>query len=166
VSIYVYVYLHISPSPSLSLFLLLSFSLSRRKMVLLRSYDVDTAEERRLINRKNLGSIRGGRGGRQTKDCNLILRFPIPPGKAFFRWTWACILLPENWVSWISPNIWRDTVSKCTHRLLKEGNNLKRSLYCACGGSYPQLSGGGSELINKVLMMERLPRQFNIVEHR
>jgi len=30
------------------------------------------------------------------------------------------ILLPENWVSWISPNIWRDTVSKWTHRLLKE----------------------------------------------
>ena len=28
------------------------------------------------------------------------------------------------------------------------------------------LSGGGSELINKVLMMERLPRRFNIVEHR
>jgi len=34
--------------------------------------------------------------------ANLILRFPIPPGKAFFRWTWDCILLPKNWVSWIS----------------------------------------------------------------
>ena len=31
--------------------------------------------------------------------ANLILRFPIPPGKAFFRWTWDCILLPKNWVS-------------------------------------------------------------------
>ena len=84
----------------------------------------------------------------------------------FFRWTWTSILLPENRVSWISPNIWRDTVSKCTHRLLKEGNNLERSLYCACGGCYPRLSGGGSNLIKKVPMMERLPRRINIVEHR
>ena len=96
----------------------------------------------------------------------MILWFPIPPGKAFFRWMWTSILLPENWVSWISPNICRDTVSKWTHRLMEEGDNLERSLYCACGGSYPRLSGGGSELIKKVSIMERLPRRFNIVQHR
>jgi len=73
---------------------------------------------------------------------------------------------PENWVPWISPNIWRDTVSKWTHRFLQEGNNLERSLSCACGGCYPRLSGGGSELIKKVPVMERFPRRFNIVEHR
>ena len=33
---------------------------------------------------------------------------------------------PENWVYWISPRIWRDAVSKWTHWLLKEGNNLER----------------------------------------
>jgi len=104
------------------------------------------------------------RGGRQTKDCSQTLSF----GFQFclvFRWTWTAILLPENWVSWISPNTWRDTVFKWTHRLLKEGNNLERSLICACGGCYPRISGRGSELIQKVPMMERLPRGFNIVEH-
>jgi len=64
--------------------------------------------------------------------------------KAFFRWTWTAILLPENWVSWISPNMWQDTVS---HRLMNEGDNLERSLYCACWGCYPRLSGGGSHLM-------------------
>ena len=41
-----------------------------------------------------------------------------------------------------------------------------KSLYCACGGSYPRLSGGGSELIKKVPMVEKLPRRFNIIKHR
>jgi len=31
----------------------------------------------------------------------------LQPGKAFFRWTWTSFLLPQNWVSWISPNIRR-----------------------------------------------------------
>ena len=86
--------------------------------------------------------------------------------ESIFQINVACILLPEDWVSWISPSVWQDTVSKCTHRLLKEGNNLERILYCACGGSYLRLSGGKSKLINKVPMMERLPRRFNIVEHQ
>jgi len=38
--------------------------------------------------------------------------------------------------------MWRDTVSKWTQRLMKEGNNLEISLYYACWGCYPQLSGG------------------------
>jgi len=67
--------------------------------------------------------------------------------KAFFRWTWTSILLPENWVSWISPNIWRYTVAKWTHRLMKEADNRERSLYCACWGCYPRLSGGERDLI-------------------
>ena len=66
-------------------------------------------------------------------------------------------------ITFVKSNI---QVSKWTHWLLKEGNNLERSLYCACEGCYPQLSGGGSELIKKVPMMERLPRRFNIIEHR
>ena len=45
-------------------------------------------------------------------------------------------------------------------------NNLERSLYCACRGCNPRLSGGGSELIKNVPLMERLPRRFNIVEHQ
>ena len=44
-----------------------------------------------------------------------------------------------------------------THLLLKEDNNLEKSLYCARGGSYPRLSGGRRDL-KKVPMMERLPR--------
>jgi len=51
-----------------------------------------------------------------------------------------------------------------THRLQKEADNLEKSLCCACWGCYPQLSGGESELIKKVLIMERLPWRFNIVE--
>ena len=35
-----------------------------------------------------------------------------------------------------------------------------------CGDCYPRLSKRGSELIQKVPMIERLPRRFNIVEHR
>ena len=85
--------------------------------------------------------------------------------KAFFRWTWTSILLPKNWVSWISPNIWRDTVSKWTHGLMKEADNLERGLYCACLGCYPRLSGGGSELIKKVLLMKRFPWRMSTIEH-
>jgi len=46
------------------------------------------------------------------------------------------------WYTWIL-----GVVSKCTHWLLKEGNNLERSLYCACGGSYPRLSGASWSII-------------------
>ena len=49
---------------------------------------------------------------------------------------------------------------------MREADNLERGLYCGCLGCYPRLSGEGSELINKVLTMERLPRRFHIVEHR
>jgi len=84
-----------------------------------------------------------------------ILR--ISPGKVFFRQTWNSILLRENWVSDISPNIWRHMVSKWTHRLQKEADNPEKSLYCAGWGCYPRISGGGSNLITKVPMMERLP---------
>ena len=49
---------------------------------------------------------------------------------------------------------------------MKEGNNRERSLYCACWGYYPRLSLEGSELIKKVPVKERLPRQFTIDEHR
>jgi len=35
-----------------------------------------------------------------------------------------------------------------------------------CGDCYPRLSKRGSELIQKMPMIERLPRRFNIVEHR
>ena len=98
---------------------------------------------------------------------NMILRLPIPPGRVFFRWTWTSILLPENWVSWISLNIWRDMVStgKWTHWLLKEGNNLERGLYCTCWGYYPRLSGGMRNLIKKVSVMERLPWCMSTIEH-
>ena len=85
--------------------------------------------------------------------------------KAFFRWTWTSILLPKSWVSSISPNIWRDTVSKWTHRLIKEAGNLERGLYCACLGSYPRLSGEGSDLIKKVLVLKRLPLRMSTIEH-
>jgi len=108
------------------------------------------------------------RGGRQTKDCSKTWSFSLQfrLGKHFSDEHWLPFYYLYNWVFWTFPNIWRDTVSKWTHRLLKAGNNLKRSLYCACGGCYPGLSGGGSELIKKVPMMERLPMRFNIVAHR
>ena len=95
-------------------------------------------------------------------------RLPIPPVKEFFRWTWTSILQPESRVSWVSPNIWRDTVSesKWTHRLLKEGDNLERSLNCASWGCYPRLSGGGSNLIKKASIMERLLWRMSPIEHR
>jgi len=93
----------------------------------------------------------------------MILRFPIPPGKAFFRWTWTSILLPENWVSWMSPNIWRDTVSKWTHRLRKEGNNLQRNLYCACWGCYPRLSGEGASWSRKCLWWKDCPGNLTLL---
>jgi len=50
--------------------------------------------------------------------------------------------------------------------LLKEVDNLERSLYCACWGCYPRLSGDGSELIKKVPVMERLPWSMSTIEHR
>jgi len=93
-----------------------------------------------------------------------ILR--IPPGKVFSRQTLNSILLRENWVSEISPIIWGSTVSKCTHRLQKEVNNLGRSLCCASWGCYPRISGTGSNLIKKVPMTERLPWPVSTIEHR
>jgi len=79
--------------------------------------------------------------------------------KAFFRWTWTSLLLPENWVSWISPNIWRDTVSKWTYWLIKEADNLERSLYCACWGCHPRLSlqGEGAIWSRKCLSRKDCP---------
>ena len=44
--------------------------------------------------------------------------------------------------------------------------NENSTLKQACRCSYPRLSGGGSELIKKVPMTERLPRRFNSVERR
>ena len=41
----------------------------------------------------------------------------------------------------------------------------KKPVLCMCG-QLSTIIRGGSELINKVLMMERLPRRFNIVEHQ
>jgi len=105
-----------------------------------------------------------GRGGRQIKDCSQTWFFGFhfclgkhlsdERGLAFYY-------LKIGYLEYLHiSGETRDTVSKCTHWLLKEGDNLERSLYCACGSSYPRLSGGASELINKVLMMERLPRQL------
>jgi len=51
----------------------------------------------------------------------------------------------------------------------KEGDNLERSLYwqyCACWGCYPRLSGEGSHLIKKMLIMKRLPWRMSTIEHR
>ena len=125
----------------------------------------------------NLNAINDER----RKRCTglVIWRFPnpdtneweanqpfFPPGKTFFRRTWTSILPRENWIFGTSPNIWGDLVFKWTHRLQKEADNLKRSLHCASWGCYPRLSGGGGSLIKKVPMIERLPRRFNIVEHR
>jgi len=56
--------------------------------------------------------------------------------KAFFRWTWTSILLLKNWVPWISPNIWQDTVSKWTHRLLKEGMSTNNVNFCTRSRPY------------------------------
>jgi len=79
-----------------------------------------------------------GRGvGSLNKDgrilvWNLIDLFPIPLGKHF-----SDVPFPtENWGSWISLNIWWDTVSKWTHWLQKEADNLERGLCCACWGCY------------------------------
>jgi len=86
--------------------------------------------------------------------------FSIPPGKLFFRWTWTSILLSQNWVSWISPNNWRDTVSKWTQWLLKEADNLERSLYCACWGCYPWISGEGAIWSRKCQSWKDSPVQW------
>jgi len=93
-----------------------------------------------------------------------ILR--ISPGKVFFRRTWNSILLRENWVSEISPNIWRHVESKWTLRLQKEAGKPGKTLYCAGWGCYPRISGGGSNLIKKVPIMERLPWRMSTIEHR
>jgi len=74
----------------------------------------------------------------------VIARFPIPLGKAFFRWTWTCILLPENWFSWISPNFWRDTIFKWTHRLLKEVDSDKEACFLHFGAVIREDQGEGA----------------------
>jgi len=75
--------------------------------------------------------------------CVCVWGIPIPPGKAIFRWTCASILLPENWVSWIFPNIWRDTVSKWTHRLLQEVYNRKEACILHVGAVIHDYQGEG-----------------------
>ena len=65
--------------------------------------------------------------------------FQFRLGKHFSDEHWLPFYYLYNWIFWTSPNIWRDTVSKWTHWLLKEGNNLEKSLYCACWGCYPRL---------------------------
>ena len=83
--------------------------------------------------------------------------FPIPIGKHF-----SDVRFPtENWGSWISLNIWWDTVSKWTHWLQKEADNLERGLCCACWDYYPWLSGGESDLIKEVPPIQRLPWRLN-----
>ena len=102
------------------------------------------------------------RGGRQTKDCSqtwsfgfqfrLGKHFSDEHGLAFYYMKIGFleylqisgeIRYPNAPIGyWKKETIWKE----------------------AC--IYPRLSGRGSELINKVLMMERLPRRFNIVEHR
>jgi len=47
-----------------------------------------------------------------------------------------------------------------------EAHNLRRSQHCACWGYYPRLSEGGSNPNKKLPHMERLPRRFNMAEHR
>ena len=86
--------------------------------------------------------------------------------ESIFQTTWTSILPRENWVSGKPPNIWGHTVFKWTHQLQNEADNQERSLYCAGCGYYPRLSGGGSDLIQKVPMMGKLPRRLNIVEHQ
>ena len=110
--------------------------------------------------------LRRGVGGKPKILAKRDPSFSNSTWESIFRMNVHFYLLPENWVPWISPNIWRDTVSKWTHRLLKEGNNLERSLFCARWGCYPRLSGGGSELIKVVPLVDRLPRRFHIIEHR
>jgi len=68
------------------------------------------------------------RGGRKTKDCNKTGSFGFQFRlQSIFQMKMSSILLPGNWVFWISLNIWRDSVSKWTHWLNKEGDNLERT---------------------------------------
>ena len=58
----------------------------------------------------NLWQALAARAQKQTEDytvqvSHVIARFPISRGKAFFRCTLMCILLPANLVPRISPNI-------------------------------------------------------------
>ena len=55
---------------------------------------------------------------------HVIALFSIPPGKAFLDECGFPFYYPQNWVSWICPNNWRDTLSKWTQWLLKEAGNL------------------------------------------
>ena len=69
--------------------------------------------------------------------------------KALFRWKLTSILLTENWVSWISPNIWRNTVSKWTYWLLKEGDNLERSCIVHVGAIFHDYQEDGASWSRK-----------------
>jgi len=106
------------------------------------------------------------RGVEEKKDCNQTGSFGFQFRlESIFQLKMSSILLPGNWVSCLSLNVWRDSVSKWTHWLNKEGDNLERSMYCVCWGSYPQLSGEGSHLIKKVSLMKRLPWRMSTIEH-
>jgi len=113
-----------------------------------------------------------GMGGRKTKDCSQTwsFGFKLRLGKHFSDkrgLPFYCLKIGFLEYLRISGEIrYPNPISKWTHRLQKEGNNLESSLYCACWGCYPRFSGGGSKLIKKVPMMERLLRRFSIVEHR
>jgi len=110
--------------------------------------------------------------GKQTKDCRILVFHAIAlfnesdsAGESIFQ------MNVDLHMSVISTNIRRDTVSKWTHQLQKEADNLEKSLSCyqLCmfsRGCYPRSSRGESKLIKKVPIMERLPWRFDIVEHQ
>jgi len=86
--------------------------------------------------------------------------------ESVFRWTWTSILLPENWVSWISPNIWRDTVSKWTCQLLKEGKqSWKNPVLCMLGLS-STIIRVRERSDQESSPMKRLPWRMSTIEHR
>jgi len=114
--------------------------------------------------KKNTNWFRGVRGEPQI----FAKRNPSvsnTPWESIFQMIVHCHLNACN-CFFRSSNLWRDTVFEWTHWILKEGNNLESNLHCACWGCYSRLSKGGSELMKKAPLMERLPRRFDIVEHQ
>ena len=77
--------------------------------------------------------------------------------RAFFRWTLNFILLPEDWVCWLSPNIWRDTVSKWTHRLLKEVAIWKEACIVHVGAFIHDYQGDEASWSRKCLSWKDCP---------
>ena len=88
--------------------------------------------------------------------------FPIPPRKAFFRWTWTCILQPENWDSWISPNIWRDTVSKCIG-YWKKATIWKEACIVHVGAVIHDYQRGGASWSIKCLWWKDCPGNLTLL---